>query len=97
MERLIGSTSKDDLLHRVDNVDRWLRIWRNNIFRYRTSSAVVIGLNGVMKVTNSRSKNIATLSPLIPAPQSLLDQWIHAGVVDGHAGTIDQYILGQKC
>ena len=88
MEGLIGSASKDDLLHRVDNVDRWLRIWRNNIFRYWTSGAVVIGLNGVTKVMNSRSKNITALSPLIPALQSLLDQWVHAGVVDGHACTV---------
>ena len=93
MKRFISSASKGDLPHRVDNVDRWMRIWRNSIFGYRTSSAVVIGLVGVMEVTNSRSKNIAAFSPLVPALQSLLHHWVHAGVVDGHAGTIDQYIL----
>ena len=83
MKRFICPASKIDLPRWVDKVDRWMRIRRNNIFAYRTSSAVVIGLVGVMEVLDSRSKNIAAFSPLFPAFQGLLHKWVHAGVVDG--------------
>ena len=93
MERFIGSTSKDDLLAWIDNVVRHLRN-SHNIFCSLTSGAVVFGLNGVTKVVNSSMKNVAAFPPLFPAFQGLLNQRIHAGIIDRHAGTVDQYILG---
>ena len=92
MERFIGSTSKDDLLAWIDNVVRHLRN-SHNVFCSLTSGAVVFGLNGVTKVVNSSLKKIAAFPPLFPTLQGLLNQWVHASVVDKHAGIIDQYIL----
>ena len=83
MKGLIGPSSKVHLPMWIDNVhvDRQLRT-RHNFFDSSIFSAVVIGLVGVMKIANSSSKNIAALSPLPPALQSLLDQRVHARVVD---------------
>ena len=82
MDRFVGSSSKIHLPMCIDNVrvDRKLRIW-HNFFYSSTFSAVVIGLFGVMKIVNSSSKNVAACSPLFPTLQSLLDQWIHAGII----------------
>ena len=83
MNRFISSSNKIHLPMWIDNVhvDRQLRIW-HNVFCSSTSSAVVIGLFGAMKVVNSSSKNVAAFPPLLPALSSLLNQRIHASIID---------------